>query len=212
MNHNNDNNKTNQNTPGLHNKIPAYKIFARGWVAQTCLVYTINAKLFQGLGPKRRESSNGDRVYDPSVSSVSRHLFWSRTKLTTKLLYKSKAESKSIYILLYKSKSKQLYKSKSKLLYKSKSKLLYKSKSKLLYKSKSKLLYKSTSKLLYKSKAESTATYVMETGRKSRPAGPGRRAARMYVCNMCVYTYIYIYIHIYIHIYIYIYMHTHTHT
>ena len=26
-------------------------------------VYTINAKMFQGLGPKRRESSNGDRVY-----------------------------------------------------------------------------------------------------------------------------------------------------
>ena len=24
-------------TPGLHNKIPAYKIFARGWVAQICL-------------------------------------------------------------------------------------------------------------------------------------------------------------------------------
>ena len=26
-------------------------------------VYTINAKIFQGLGPKRRESCNGDRVY-----------------------------------------------------------------------------------------------------------------------------------------------------
>ena len=25
-------------------------------------VYTINAKTFQGLGPKRRESCNGDRV------------------------------------------------------------------------------------------------------------------------------------------------------
>ena len=25
-------------------------------------VYTINAKIFQGLGPKRRESCNGDRV------------------------------------------------------------------------------------------------------------------------------------------------------
>ena len=31
-------------TPGLHNKIPAYKIFARGWVAQKSICYTINAK------------------------------------------------------------------------------------------------------------------------------------------------------------------------
>ena len=44
-------------TPGLHNKIPALKTFARGWVAQES-----NAKIFQGLGPKRRESCNGDRV------------------------------------------------------------------------------------------------------------------------------------------------------
>ena len=51
------------NTPGLHNKIPAYNIFARGWVAQESIFYTINAKIFQGLGPKRRESCNGDRVY-----------------------------------------------------------------------------------------------------------------------------------------------------
>ena len=50
-------------TPGLHNKIPALKIFARGWVAQESIFfYTINAKTFQGLGPKRRESCNGDRV------------------------------------------------------------------------------------------------------------------------------------------------------
>ena len=48
---------------GLHNKIPALKIFARGWVAQESIFYTINAKIFQGLGPKRRESCNGDRVY-----------------------------------------------------------------------------------------------------------------------------------------------------
>ena len=36
--------------------------------------YTINAKTFQGLGPKRRESCNGDRVYlctsDRRVGSV----------------------------------------------------------------------------------------------------------------------------------------------
>ena len=49
-------------TPGLHNKIPALKIFARGWVAQESFFYTINAKTFQGLGPKRRGSCNGDRV------------------------------------------------------------------------------------------------------------------------------------------------------
>ena len=48
-------------TPGLHNKIPALKIFARGWVAQESICYTINAKIFQGLSPKRRESCNGDR-------------------------------------------------------------------------------------------------------------------------------------------------------
>ena len=50
-------------TPSLHNKIPALKIFARGWVAQESICYTINAKIFQGLGPKRQESCNGDRVY-----------------------------------------------------------------------------------------------------------------------------------------------------
>ena len=49
-------------TPGLHSKIPALKIFARGWAAQESIFYTINAKIFQGLGPKRRESCNGDRV------------------------------------------------------------------------------------------------------------------------------------------------------
>ena len=50
-------------TPGLHNKISAQNIFARGWVAQKSILYTINAKIFQGLDPKKRESSNGDRVY-----------------------------------------------------------------------------------------------------------------------------------------------------
>ena len=49
-------------TPCLHNKIPALKIFTRGWVAQEPICYTINAKIFQGLGPKRRQSCNGDRV------------------------------------------------------------------------------------------------------------------------------------------------------
>ena len=50
-------------TPGLHNKIPAQKIFARGWVAQRSLFSLVAAKIFQGLGPKRRESCKGDRVY-----------------------------------------------------------------------------------------------------------------------------------------------------
>ena len=49
-------------TPGLHNKIPAHKIFARVWVAQKSLFSLVAAKIFQGLGPKRRESCNGDRV------------------------------------------------------------------------------------------------------------------------------------------------------
>ena len=49
-------------TPGLHNKIPAHKIFARGWVAQKLFCSQVVAKTFQGLGPKRRESCNGDRL------------------------------------------------------------------------------------------------------------------------------------------------------
>ena len=51
-------------TPGLHNKIPALRILARGWVAQICLFSLAAAKTFQGLGPERPESSNGDRAYN----------------------------------------------------------------------------------------------------------------------------------------------------
>ena len=51
------------NTPGLHNKIPAHKIFARVWVAQKSLFSLVAAKIFQGLGPKRRKSCDGDRVH-----------------------------------------------------------------------------------------------------------------------------------------------------
>ena len=36
---------TQRCTPGLHNKIPAHKIFARVWVAQEPICYTINAKI-----------------------------------------------------------------------------------------------------------------------------------------------------------------------
>ena len=50
-------------TPGLHNKIPPRKIFARVWVAQEPFFSKVAAKIFQGLGPKRRESCNGDWVY-----------------------------------------------------------------------------------------------------------------------------------------------------
>ena len=32
--------RSNDNTPGLHNRIPAYNIFARGWVAQTSICFT----------------------------------------------------------------------------------------------------------------------------------------------------------------------------
>ena len=73
-NHNNNtdnNDNTHDSTPGLHNKIPAYNIFARGWVAQICFFSLVAAKIFQGLGPKRPESSNGDRVYEPIVHPVS---------------------------------------------------------------------------------------------------------------------------------------------
>ena len=47
---------TPEATPSLHNKIPAYNIFARGWVAQKSFCSQVVAKIFQGLGPKRRES------------------------------------------------------------------------------------------------------------------------------------------------------------
>ena len=69
----NDNNDNNNNTPGLHNEIPAQNIFARVWVAQESLFLQVVAKIFQGLGPKRRESSNGDQspVKDKRASSSS---------------------------------------------------------------------------------------------------------------------------------------------
>ena len=38
-NNDNHNNINNSSTAGLHDKIPAYNIFARGWVAQICLVH-----------------------------------------------------------------------------------------------------------------------------------------------------------------------------
>ena len=57
-------------TPGLHHKIPAHKTFARVWVAQEPIFYTINAKIFQGLGPKRRESCDGDWVYSSKGGAV----------------------------------------------------------------------------------------------------------------------------------------------
>ena len=43
-------------TPGLHNKIPAYNIFARGWVAQEPFFSSVVAKNFQGLGSGRGRS------------------------------------------------------------------------------------------------------------------------------------------------------------
>ena len=60
-------------TPGLHNKIPAHKIFARVWVAQKSFFSLVAANIFQGLGPKRRESCNGDRVYSVLLTS-SKHV------------------------------------------------------------------------------------------------------------------------------------------
>ena len=55
-------------TPSLHNKIPAWKTFARGWVAQkTFLFIGIGVRLSMGWVRKKRESSNGDRVYAQST-------------------------------------------------------------------------------------------------------------------------------------------------
>ena len=74
-------------TPGLHNEIPAQKIFARGWVAQKSLFSQVVAKIFQGLGPKRRESSNGDRVQyndsDTTNTSTSNNDDTTNTDTTT---------------------------------------------------------------------------------------------------------------------------------
>ena len=55
--------RTSRCTPGLHNKIPAHKIFARVCIAQKSLLPLVAAKIFQGLGPKRRESCNGPGVH-----------------------------------------------------------------------------------------------------------------------------------------------------
>ena len=52
--------------PGLHNKIPAHKIFARVWVAQEPILSQV-AKIFQGLGPKRRKSCDGDLVCSDDI-------------------------------------------------------------------------------------------------------------------------------------------------
>ena len=54
-------------TPGPHNKNPRHKIFAKGWVAQNDIFdrYLDGcAKIFQGLGPKRPESCDGNWVYE----------------------------------------------------------------------------------------------------------------------------------------------------
>ena len=40
-------------TPGLHNKIPAQKIFARGWVAQICLLFIGSGYDFPGAGSEK---------------------------------------------------------------------------------------------------------------------------------------------------------------
>ena len=50
-------------TPGLHHKILHHKMFARVWVAQEPICSWVVAQIFQGLGPKRWESCNGDWVY-----------------------------------------------------------------------------------------------------------------------------------------------------
>ena len=57
-----------QDTPGLHNKIPANKIFARVWVAQEPILPEVVAKIFQGLGPKRQKSCDGDRPGVPFLA------------------------------------------------------------------------------------------------------------------------------------------------
>ena len=68
-------------TPGLHNKIPAHKIFARVWVAQEPILFIVVAKIFQGLGPKRRKSCDGDRVYHFKHTNVESALFECRSSI-----------------------------------------------------------------------------------------------------------------------------------
>ena len=53
--------------PGIHpvsiTRFPLSRFSPGAGLLRSPFVYTINAKIFQGLGPKRRESCNGDRVY-----------------------------------------------------------------------------------------------------------------------------------------------------
>ena len=99
-------------TPGLHNKIPAYNIFVRGWVAQKSFVSQVVAKIFQGLGPKRRESSNGDRVYVCSLVGVHVYIhtymhkcinayIYIYTYTYTHISYSFISLSLSLYIYIY---------------------------------------------------------------------------------------------------------------
>ena len=44
-------------------KFPLSRFSPGAGLLRNPFVYTINAEIFQGLGPKRRESSNGDRAY-----------------------------------------------------------------------------------------------------------------------------------------------------
>ena len=49
--------------PVSKTRFPLSKFSPGAGLLRNPFAYTINAKTFQGLGPKRRESCNGDRVY-----------------------------------------------------------------------------------------------------------------------------------------------------
>ena len=53
-------------------RFPLSRLSPGARVLRNPFVYTINAKTFQGLGPKRRESCNGDRVYSYSQVDLTR--------------------------------------------------------------------------------------------------------------------------------------------
>ena len=51
-------------TSGLHKQDSRLEDFPQGLGCSDMFFSLVAAKIFQGLGPKRRESSKGDRVYD----------------------------------------------------------------------------------------------------------------------------------------------------
>ena len=71
-------------------RFPLSRFSPRAGLLRNPLFYTINAKTFQGLGPKRRESCNGDRVHvyvAPLKSRARMHASIMRAKVLYIYIY-----------------------------------------------------------------------------------------------------------------------------